>query len=315
MSGTPEGPHHHKLAAFASTYGFHGKGPLSLALVVTQHARKSGLPLDAAALLTEGGGQVLGLGMGAVQAILKRHGITRILAREGGRTSRGSLSKMRAYVAFLNELHTGGGIDIGSIERFWISRVQAFFLGRPFRVRLDPSRSLRTLVGDLVSQAAAKQKANPGVQYAGALLQHLVGAKVETALDPAVLQHHSFSTADEPSDRPGDFVVGDVVIHVTTAPSERTIENCRNNLNDGYRPMIVTLPIGVALAEGLALNAGLADRIDIFEIEQFVALNLYELGKFVADGRRDAVTQIIERYNHIVDRVETDPSLRIEFRK
>jgi hypothetical protein len=34
----------------------------------------------------------------------------------------------------------------------------------------------------------------------------------------------------------------------------------------------------VGVAEGLAANLGLADRIDIFECEQFVALNLYELG-------------------------------------
>ncbi len=69
------------------------------------------------------------------------------------------------------------------------------------------------------------------------------------------------------------------------------------------------------LAEGLASNAELADRIDIFEIEQFVALNLYELGKFVADGRRSAVGEIIARYNEIVEEMETDPSLKIDLRK
>jgi len=55
-----------------------------------------------------------------------------------------------------------------------------------------------------------------------------------------------------------------------------------------------------------------AERIDIFEIEQFVALNLYELGRFAAAGRRVAVTDLVERYNAIVDEIETDPSLRIQ---
>jgi hypothetical protein len=113
----------------------------------------------------------------------------------------------------------------------------------------------------------------------------------------------------------GDFLIGDVVIHVTTAPSERTIAECLKNLNDGYRPMLVTLQRGLTLAEGLADNAGIGDRIDIFEIEQFVALNLYELGKFGADGRRTAVMDIVDRYNEIVDEFETDPSLKIELRR
>ncbi len=45
--------------------------------------RAPGLPLDPDQLLTEGGGQVLGLGRSTVQAILERHGVTRVLASEG----------------------------------------------------------------------------------------------------------------------------------------------------------------------------------------------------------------------------------------
>ena len=77
------------LAEFTSQQRFKGRGPLCVALVMTQHARTMGLPLDTANLLTEGGGQVFGLGRGAVQTALGRHGITRVLAAEGGRTSRG----------------------------------------------------------------------------------------------------------------------------------------------------------------------------------------------------------------------------------
>ncbi len=69
------------------------------------------------------------------------------------------------------------------------------------------------------------------------------------------------------------------------------------------------------VAEGLAENVQLADRIDIFEIEQFVALNVYEMGRFAADGRKTAVDEIVKRYNEIVEEVETDPSLLIELRK
>jgi hypothetical protein len=149
------GAHQQELATFTAQHAFRGKGPISVALVVTQHARKMGLPLDPEKLVTEGGGQVLGLGKGAVQAILKRHDIPRVLASEGGRTSRGSLNNMREYVGFLNSLK--GKVDLDAIEAFWIERVHEFFAGKPFKIKLDASRSLRTVVRDVISQAVERQ--------------------------------------------------------------------------------------------------------------------------------------------------------------
>jgi hypothetical protein len=78
---------------------------------------------------------------------------------------------------------------------------------------------------------------------------------------------------------------------------------------------LVTVQRGLTVAEGLASNVGLGDRIDIFEVEQFVALNLYEIAKFAAEGRRIAVTDLVSRYNEIVEEFETDPSLKIELKR
>ena len=104
-----EGDLQEALNAFTRERKFNRKGPLCVALVMTQQARVNGLPL--AGLLTEGGGQVFGLGKSAVQLILQRHGISRVLASEGGRTSRGSIGNMREYVALLNQLHAEGRAD------------------------------------------------------------------------------------------------------------------------------------------------------------------------------------------------------------
>jgi hypothetical protein len=304
---------HGELVTFATACKFRGKGPLGVALVVTQHARTMGLPLDPGKLLTGGGGQVLGLGMTPVQAILKRHNIDRVLAKEAGRTSRGSILKMQQYVACLNKLAAQGPLDLDAIEAFWIERVHAFFAGKPFKIKLDTSRSLRTVVRDVLLQAEQRQKTSPGMNFAGGVMQHLVGAKLDCALGPGKFKHNSFSTSDEQSGRSGDFFVGDVAVHVTTAPGEAVIQRCRDNINAGHRPVLVTMRRGVTVAEALADNMGLGDRIDVFEIEQFIALNLYELGKFDLPGRRVAVKDLVERYNKIVEDFETDPSLRIEF--
>ena len=303
------------LNEFISAHGFKGKGPLCVALIVTRHALDRGLPLDSEELVTQGGGQVLGLGKATVQAVLKEYGIERVLAAEGGRTSRGSLNKMRVYVSFLNDLHSKGLEDLKAIETHWIECVHAFFAGKPFKIKLDDSRSLRHVVRDVLEQAFNRQKDAPGTSYAGAVLQHLVGAKLDCALGKGKFEHNSFSTADAPGGRAGDFLIGDAAIHVTTSPGEAVIERCRENLNDGYKPILVTIETRVATAEGLADNKGLANRIDIFEIEQFVALNLYELGEFAAEGRRMAVDDLVTRYNEIVEYVETDPSLKIEIRR
>lgn len=301
------------LTQFNAEHRFRGKGSLSIAIAVTQHARKT-LPLDPSDLLTEGGGQVKGAGGDAVQRILAKHGISRRLSSEGGRTNRGSLNQMRAYVALLNDFHSRQIADLDAIEKFWIDRVNDFFAGKPFTIKLDAARGLRAVVGDVLAQAEARQKTTPGVYYAGAVLQHLVGAKLDCALGKDKFEHHCFSTADAPGARKGDFFIGDVAIHVTTSPSEALLSKCADNLNDGHRPIIVTTTRGLALAEGLARNKNISDRLDVFEAEQFVALNLYELGKFAGEGRRLAVKELVERYNEIVDEFETDPSFKIELK-
>lgn len=302
------------LREFTIKNNFCGKGPLSVALVVTQYARNTGLPLDAKRLVTAKEGQVRGLGRGAVQSILRRHGVSQVLAKEGGRTSRGSLNHMRVYVDFLNNLPSHGKVDLEAVEAFWVDRVRDFFAQKPFKIKLDASRSLRNVIRDVLHQAEERQKNSEGTHHAGAVLQHLVGAKLDLALGRGHFKHNSFSAADAPNNRSGDFLIGDVAIHVTTAPGEAVVERCRENLNDGLRAVIVTTQRGVEVADGLAANIGLSDRIDIFEIEQFVALNLYEFSKFAADARKPAIAGLISRYNAIIDECETDPSLKIELR-
>ncbi len=302
---------HEKLKEFSLKNRMQGKGPLCVALIVTRHGKKLGMPLDPEALLTEGGGQVMGLGKSAVQSILREHGIERVLAEEGGRTSRGSVGNMRKYVAFLNDLHDSGPIDFEQIEAWWIERVWEFFSGKPFVLRFDASKSLRSVVRDLLDQAEKRQEQAKGTTFVGTMLQHLVGAKLNVLLD-SPLQHHGASVSDDVTGREGDFIVEDVAIHVTTSPSEALIRKCRKNLDHGLKPIIITNNRGVLLAEGLADQAHIGDRLDVFEAEQFIAGNLYEIGKFAQAGRRTTAEQLISEYNAIVDECETDPSIRID---
>jgi hypothetical protein len=302
-----------RLMALAKTARFIGnKGPLAIALVVTDHARKSGLPLKADELVTDAGTQVLGAGRDATQRVLARFGETRTLAAEGGRTSRGSVGNMRAYVEVLNQLHAKGLADIDKIERFWIERVREFFAGKPFKLKMDASQGLRSVVRAVIEQAKERQRRATGTQYTGAVMQHLVGAKLSCALPNVAITHNSSSTSDQQSGRGGDFEIGDVAVHVTTSPSEALIKRCRDNIGNGIRPIIVTVSDKVDFSGTLAEQEGIGAQIDVFDIEQFIALNVYELGGFTAKGNRNAVGDIIEKYNEIIDTYETDPSLKID---
>ncbi len=304
---------HEDLERFASQNGMLGKGALSVALVVTKHAKKSGLPLDPEQLLTGAGGQVLGLGKAAVQSILGEHGISRVLAEEGGRTSRGSVGNMRKYVAFLNGLASRGDVSLDEIEEWWVARVRDFFAASPFVLHLDETRSMRSVIRDLMEQCKARQSESDGSTIVGTMLQHLVGAKLNLLLDVHP-EHHGANTADGVSGRDGDFMIDDVVIHVSTSPSEALLRKCLRNLESGKRPVIITIDRGAPVAEGLAGNLGIADRLDVFEVEQFLAGNLYEIGKFVHSGRRETAERLMREYNDIIGRCETDPGLRIEVR-
>lgn len=301
-----------KLKEFAQKNRMKGKGPLCVALVVTRHGKKHEMPLDPKALLTDSGGQVMGLGKSAVQYILKEHGVVNVIAEEGGRTSRGSVGNMRKYVTFLNDLHAESPIDFEQVEAWWIERVREFFSGKPFVLRFDTSKSLRAVIRNLLSQAEKRQAQANGSTIVGTMLQHLVGAKLNLLLD-SPLQSHGANVADDVSGREGDFIVEDVAIHVTTFPSEALIRKCRKNLDNAMKPVIITTNRGALIAEGLAEQADMADRIDVFEAEQFLAGNLYEIGKFAQAGRRATAEQLISKYNAIVDKCETDPSLRIDF--
>jgi hypothetical protein len=299
---------------FAEENSFLQKGPLCVALVLTDKAKTQGLPLDESNLSTRGGGQVRGLGKAAVQRILHRHGILRVLAEEGGRTSRGSIDKARMYVHFLNRLHAERVLessDLDDVEAFWVDRVREFFAARPFVLRIDAAASIRAMVKDLLTQARAREREYPGATVVGTVLQHLVGAKLEIITGDSV-QRFGASVADASTERAGDFVVGDVVVHVTSAPGEALIRKCKRNLEAGLRAWTVTIPERVSTAQSLAEDSGLAQRVDLCDIEQFLTCNLMERGNFTSEGRRNMAVELVDRYNEIIEQCEGDPSLRIE---
>ena len=103
-----------RLAEFQKAERVNSKGSLSVALYLSRAAKERGLPLSPESMVTDKEGQVKGLGASVIRKILKEYGITRTLAEEAGRTSRGSMGLMTRYVALLNSLHSAGLADMSA---------------------------------------------------------------------------------------------------------------------------------------------------------------------------------------------------------
>lgn len=301
------------LLHFQSEKNVTTKGPLALVVQLTDALRKRVRPWDADDFLTKNQGQVAGLGGGNLKKILARYGITRTLASEGGRTSRGNIKLMREYIDFMNDASERVPIDIDGIQGFWVEQVKAYFGSQPFTLSGDMSRTVSGNFDALFKQAQRRQEANPGTQYLGTLLQHLVAAKLSIIMPADSFAIRGASVADAPLEHGGDFVINDTVIHCTTSPSNPLISKCAANLEAGARPVIITLLDRVQTALSLAVDAGLKGRVEVWDVQQFLATNINEHGLFGSAERNAQIGSIVDAYNSIVDTVESDPSLRIEF--
>ncbi|SDH83060.1 DUF4928 family protein [Desulfosporosinus hippei] len=302
-----------RLKEFQAEHNAYTKGPLSLLVQLTRMVRAKNLPLDPNDFLTENKGQVAGLGGANLKKILEEYGINRTLASEGGRTSRGNMGLMIKYLEFLNAWHAAEVINFDDAESFWAEQVRDYFNNLPFTLTADPSRTIGASLDELFEQAKKRQKENPGTQYLGTMLQHLVAARLSLLLPPGKFEIHGASVADSTTDRSGDFVISNTIFHCTTAPGEPLIQKCKMNIHAGCLPVIITIFNRVRTALDLATDADLSGRIEVWDIQQFLSTNVNEHSLFDGTARNAKLAEIIGKYNAIIDEKETDPSLRIEF--
>lgn len=302
-----------KLRLFQSENNIVTKGPLSVVVQFTRMVREKEFPLDPSDFKTEKEGQVAGLGGGNLKKILRDHGITQQLSSEGGRTSRGSMGLMIKYVDFLNTWNAEEPVNFDEIEAFWAEQVQEYFRNQPFVLTADASKTVGANLDELFEQARKRQKQNPGTQYLGTVLQHLVAAKLCLILPEGSFEIHGASVADAPTARSGDFVINKTIIHCTTSVGDLLINKCKANIANGFRPVIITIFERVQTALNQIEDAGLSGRIEVWDIQQFLSSNIHEHSLFDEGKQNATLGTIIENYNQIVHEKETDPSLRIEF--
>ncbi|KWW98759.1 hypothetical protein LI90_388 [Carbonactinospora thermoautotrophica] len=288
-------------------------------LYVTEHMRRV-FPLAESDYLTDT--QVRGAGLPLAKAILKRHGEERPIPKEAGRTSRKTAYFAKQLATVLNEHERAEELTaLDDVQRDAVARrLQAWFVEKMrldyfdkqrISAEINPNKPVRLAVRALIEAASRR-----GGNAAGAVAQHLVGAKLSLRFPEVEISNESYTTADHQTDRPGDFHVGDTAFHVTMNPNEALFtERCQSNLNHNYRPQVLVPEHKVLTAREMASNAGISNSVVILSIEDFVGTNIEEIATFEGDAIRAGLRQLLERYNERVAAVEPDPSLQIEIPK
>jgi len=282
--------------------------------LIVSRMMADGLPITDERLYSNGKSQVRGLSGPAIAKILEQHGETRIFTREGGRTSRGTVFLAAAIRDVLNDTHVSEDNPIDAV--FVSSKLEAFFtkcVGLDYfdkqriTVEIDYTKPLSSVVSDIL-KAAAERSDKP----TGAVLQHLVGAKLQLRFPEEKIGLDRANAADMHTDREGDFQVGTTAFHVTTAPMEKLITRCVENKRAGYRPVILTLESKVQAARQMADNVGMSEQISVQSAEIFIGTNIEEIAIYDGDRIREGLARLIRTYNLRIERIEIDKSLMID---
>ena len=134
----------------------------------------------------------------------------------------------------------------------------------------------------------------------------------EHYLNPISISNHSASTADAPTERSGDFFIGDTVFHVTMAPGDLVYLKCKRNREAGLRIYLLVPESRLQEAIRRTRPHNLENEVTVKSIESFVGQNIDELGEFSTQLLRQQIKDLIDAYNRRIQVERLAPELRIE---
>ncbi|VGO17412.1 hypothetical protein PDESU_06008 [Pontiella desulfatans] len=174
-------------------------------------------------------------------------------------------------------------------------------------LKYDDSSALSSLFKNLLEKAKDMGQDSCGTWYHAKMMHYLTLAIMEMALKEPL--QGGKTVGSSPEYQTWQYFYDRLTIYITQTPTEALIRKCAENLSSNKSPVVVTSYKGAVSADNLAEAQNISDRIDIFEIEQFIATNIWEICRFTCANRKITVSQLVEKYNAIVDAHETDPSL------
>ncbi len=284
-------------------------GTIAATLVLLERLKEK-FDLDFDTHVAPGGAQIKGASGASVAAILSAFGETRPFAKEGGRTNRGGQGDIRPLFKSLEPLKLDllGPEDrnkiLTSFQAFLVERVQDFHNRQKIKLVFDSKISTWQIIHHLLEFSQNEGKA-------GYVAQHLIGAKLQLRFPDVTVSNESASTADRPTNRAGDFTIGNTVFHVTVSPMEGVYKKCQENLSEGLKVYLIVPDGKLAAARQLA-DQYCNGQIAVESLESFVSQNIEEISVFASDKLKYSIVRLVKLYNDRVTAVEVDKSLMIE---
>jgi len=247
----------------------------------------------------------------SMRALLSKYGQP-ITYLSDGATTRAAAPKTRRLLEIVDygrplmSLNKPARVEaVQAMIQVIVDEISAFFQRQRIKVALDRQSSPQSWIEGILTSAHQKKSG-------GLVEQHLVGAKLQKRNPAVEVLAFSASAGDIQTGRLGDFVLGSSVYHVTAAPSLALIRKCKENLLAGIHPILIVPRDKIGIASSHAEAEGIKERISLFGIEDFLALNIVEMS--VNDQVRflETLKEILGEYNRRIEVAETDQSLKIE---
>ena len=271
---------------------------------------KTDFNLDIWSHMTPNGFQLKGATAVKVGEILKRHGETRPLAKEGGRTNRGLLANLGRLLELLEAEKIGAlsGVArnnlLDAMQSGLARRAVELLNAKKLPLHFPRETTTRSALRRILDEAKARGKE-------GEVAQHLVGAKLALRFPDISVENRPASAADESGGQAGDFLVGDTVFHVTIAPNTGHYDKCAENLGANLRVYLL-VSNGQLFGVRQYAHERFGNRVAVESCESFVSQNIEELSEFSGDKIRDGFLRLMKTYNKRVREAETDLSLLID---
>lgn len=287
----------------------HGKvsrNTVAIGIVVLDHLRRAS-PVARREIISQGG-EVSGARSG-LKKILEQYGIPRdylkeVTTRQGHQDGQKLLEQLE-WGSRLAEMPDNERDElllelVNVLKAFadeWLRR-------QNLKLDLDRRNAPTTWVSIILDNAKGRS--------GGVVEQQLVGAKLTRRLKNSTIPNHPAHAADRQTERAGDFVIAQLVYHVTAAPSRDVLQKCARNLGLGLHPVLLVPSEQENRARILAQDEGIEKDLAIISIESFVATNILEIAVEESKDLFSILKEIVEIYNRRLSEVETDLSLLIE---
>lgn len=244
-----------------------------------------------------------------LKRVLTRHGIPETYLKEA--TGRQAATYARTL---LEKLEWGKRMstikrirkkDLKSGIGVLVKEATAWLRRDPLKISCDRQCSPKIWVNTILKKAEGRS--------GGRVEQHLVGAKLQERYAKRVdVPKHPGHAADVQTRRSGDFDLGKVSYHVTSNPTRDHLQKCKDNAAANRIPVLIVPADKIERARVYADDEGVASRVTILSVEDFVAQNAIEISSEQEVAVFDIMKAIIDEYNRRVLEVEKDNSLTIE---